>query len=281
MTGMLAELEHRRASNDGIGIHYVTGGAGPAVLFIHGFPDFWYGWRYQLSALADRYQVIAMDQRGYNLSDAPAGSGNYRMDLLVSDAIAVLRHAGHDAAIIVGHDWGGAVGWHIAMQAPEAARGLVVLATPHPRGLARELSANPAQREASEYALRFCLDGSEDRLDAARLTEMVAHNVEDRLAYREAFARSDIRAMMDYYRCNFHRPHSEPAGAELPSIRCPTLLLAGLQDGTFVPDCFAGTWLWIDAEFTLVTLPGIGHSPQVEAPDIVNGHLSAWLARHG
>ncbi len=105
-------VEHGYAVSDGgVKIHYATLGKGPLVVMIHGFPDFWYSWRHQMAALAESFQVVAIDQRGYNLSDKPKGVEQYDMRLLVGDVAAVIRHLGRDKATIVGHDWGGMVAW--------------------------------------------------------------------------------------------------------------------------------------------------------------------------
>src|SRR5437667_11557038 len=109
-------VEHGYVDSSGVKIHYASLGpkAGaknkaPLIVMIHGFPDFWYTWRDQMEALSDNYQVVAIDQRGYNLSDKPKGVENYDVKLLVSDVAAVIKHLGRDKAIIVGHDWGGIV----------------------------------------------------------------------------------------------------------------------------------------------------------------------------
>jgi pimeloyl-ACP methyl ester carboxylesterase len=102
-----AEIKHGYADNNGVNIHYAETGEGPLVVMIHGFPDFWYSWRHQMAGLKDGYRVVAIDQRGYNLSDQPEGVENYDMRLLVSDVAAVVRHLGEEKATIVGHDWGG------------------------------------------------------------------------------------------------------------------------------------------------------------------------------
>jgi len=137
-------------SEGGVKIHYATLGEGPLVVMIHGFPDFWYSWRVQMAALADQYQVVAIDQRGYNLSDKPKGVENYDMRLLVADVAAVIRHLGRDKATIVGHDWGGIVAWTFAMTLPQLTQNLVILNLPHPNGLTRELRTNKDQIANSE-----------------------------------------------------------------------------------------------------------------------------------
>ena len=110
-TDLYDRVKHGYAESQGVKIHYASLGEGPLVVMIHGFPDFWYSWRHQMEALSDRFQVVAIDQRGYNLSDKPKGVENYDVRLLVGDVAAVIRHLGRDKATIVGHDWGGVVAW--------------------------------------------------------------------------------------------------------------------------------------------------------------------------
>ena len=97
-------VTHGYADSNGVKIHYATMGTGPLVVMIHGFPDYWYTWRKQMEGLADRFQVVAIDQRGYNLSDKPSGVENYDVRLLVGDVVAVIKHLGQQKAIVVGHD---------------------------------------------------------------------------------------------------------------------------------------------------------------------------------
>src|SRR5687768_470316 len=149
-------VKHGHATSDaGVKIHYASLGDGPLVVMIHGFPDFWYSWRHQMAALSKRYQVVAIDQRGYNLSDKPKGVENYDMRLLVGDVAAVVRHLGRDKATIVGHDWGGVVAWQFAMALPQMTEYLIILNLPHPSGLMRELRTNKDQIANSEYARNF------------------------------------------------------------------------------------------------------------------------------
>jgi len=141
--------------SSGVKIHYVAQGKGPLVVLIHGFPDFWYSWREQMPALAEHFHVVAIDQRGYNLSDKPDKVEDYAMPKLVGDIEAVLKHFHQDKAVIVGHDWGGAVAWTFAMMHPDKVDRLVILNLPHPKGLARELANNPDQQKNSQYARNF------------------------------------------------------------------------------------------------------------------------------
>ena len=127
---LIDDVSHHYADNDGVKIHYVKTGSGPLVVMIHGFPDFWYSWRAQMEALKDNFTVVAMDQRGYNLSGQPDGIAAYAMPNLIADVAAVVAAEGNDKATIVGHDWGGAVAWQVAFAMPEMVENLVIMNLP-------------------------------------------------------------------------------------------------------------------------------------------------------
>src|SRR5271154_3765566 len=157
-----ARVTHGYADSHGVKIHYASIGKGPLIVMIHGFPDFWYTWRDQMEGLADRYQVVAIDQRGYNLSDKPEGVENYDMRMLIGDVVAVIKSLGQEKAIIVGHDWGGAVAWQFAMNLPQMTDKLIILNLPHPRGLMRELTKPDSQQaKNSAYARAFQQEGAD------------------------------------------------------------------------------------------------------------------------
>src|SRR5882724_1915767 len=162
-------VEHGYADSNGVKIHYASLGKGPLIVMIHGFPDFWYTWRDQMEALSKDYLVVAIDQRGYNLSDKPKGVENYDIRLLVGDVAAVIKHLGRDKAIVVGHDWGGMVAWSFAMAMPEMVDKLIILNLPHPRGIARELATNPEQQKNSQYARNFQKEDAASKLKAEQL----------------------------------------------------------------------------------------------------------------
>lgn len=269
-------VAHRYADNDGVTIHYATlGRRGPLVVMLHGFPDFWYSWRDQMQVLASRYRVAAIDQRGYNLSDKPVGVEHYGLGHLVGDVAAVIRDMGETRAVVIGHDWGGAVAWTFAMVHPDMTAGLVILNLPHPRGLLRELRDNPAQRAASEYARVFQREGAEAGLTPAALAIWVA-DPRARARYVEAFARSDITAMLNYYKANY--PREPYADLPLPAVRAPVLMIHGLDDPFLLPGALDGTWQWVSGHFTLFTIPGAGHFVQQDASREVSRRLLQWLA---
>lgn len=266
------------ADSGGVKIHYVTKGQGPLVVMIHGFPDFWYSWRAQMPALSEKFQVVAIDQRGFNKSDKPEGVENYSMDKLAADVVAVVKHFGREQAIIVGHDWGGMVAWTCAMQYPKMVQRLVILNLPHPKGLLRELANNPEQQKNSQYARNF------QQPDAAKqiLPPMLAFWVKDPEAkkkYVEAFKNSSLEGMLNYYKANYPRePYDESASADLPKVRCPVLMFHGLKDKALLPGALNDTWNWLEQDLTLITIPGADHFVQQDAAEMVTKWMALWLA---
>ncbi len=266
------------ADSNGVKIHYVTAGEGPLLVLIHGFPDFWYTWREQIPELAKHFKVVAIDQRGYNLSDQPEGVENYKLDKLVGDVAAVVKHFGQEKAVIVGHDWGGMVAWSCAMSMPDMVERLVILNLPHPTGLARELANNPDQKKASAYARNFQKEGAASVLTAEGLTFWVKDK-EARAKYVEAFNRSSFEGMLNYYKANYPRePYEVPKG-ELPKVQCSVLMIHGLGDTALLPGALNDTWQWVEKDLTLVTVPGASHFVQQDAPAFVTQTMVNWLTR--
>jgi pimeloyl-ACP methyl ester carboxylesterase len=245
---------------------------------IHGFPDFWYSWRDQMEALSKDYQVVAIDQRGYNLSDKPKGVENYDMRLLVGDVAAVVKHLKREKAIIVGHDWGGIVAWTFAMMLPDMTDKLIILNLPHPRGLNRELANNPQQQKNSQYARNFQQPDAHTKMTAAGLAGWV-RDPEAKKKYVEAFNRSDIEAMLNYYKRNYPRePYTEDKSPVI-KVKMPVLMIHGLNDTALLAGALNNTWEWLEKDLTLVTIPGAGHFVQQDASDLVTRTIRMWLAR--
>lgn len=271
------KFEDGYVDNDGVKIHYAAVGKGKPVVFVHGFPDFWLTWRPQMLAVAAAgYRAIAIDQRGYNLSDKPKGDDNYLMPKMVSDVAAVVRSVGGRAAL-VGHDWGGSVSWATAYAHPELIERLAILNLPHPNGLSRELALpDSAQAKASIYAQNFKKPGAAAGLAPEGLAK-AASTPETYAAYVEAFKRSDLDAALAYYRMNYPSP-PYAKGPDLPALKMRTLLVHGLKDTALLAPAVDGTWRWIDAPFELVTIPHAGHFVQRDAAEEVSLALTHWLS---
>lgn len=271
-------VEHLYAENEGVRIHYAALGEGPLAVMIHGFPDFWFTWRDQMEELSTTHRVVAVDQRGYNLSDKPEGVDAYKMRVLVSDIAAVIAAEGAEQAVVIGHDWGGMVAWSTAMFMPDLVERLIILNLPHPNGLGRELASNPQQQENSAYARNFQKPDAHLKLTAERLSGWVK-DPEARKRYVEAFERSSFEAMLHYYKANYPRePYQMPAGTA-PRVKCSVLMIHGLDDEALLASGLNDTWEWLDADLTLVTIPGAGHFVQQDASEMVTRSIRMWLDR--
>jgi len=281
------DVEHDYVTNNGVKIHYVTIGQGPLVLMVHGFPDFWYTWRHQMAALKDHFQVVAIDQRGYNKSDQPEGVEAYDVSYLVADVAAVIEHIGREKAVVVGHDWGGVVAWFFAMHRPEMTDKLIILNEPHPSGFIRELASNPEQRANSAYARRFQEASAADpdiywgRPMTAEVLARWVQDAADRSHYVEAFERSNFESMINYYKQNYPRPSDANKGMgatlEFPKVQAPVLQFHGLKDIFLHSNGLNNTWDWLANDLTLVTIPGVGHFVQHDAAELVSSTMKWWL----
>jgi pimeloyl-ACP methyl ester carboxylesterase len=165
-------FKHEFADVNGVRLHYVTSGTGKLILFVHGFPEFWYEWKNQLLEFGRDHQAVALDMRGYNLSSKPSDLEQYRMKYLAEDLRALAKHLGHEKFILVGHDWGGAVCWAFPLYYPDLLEKLIIINAPHPVIFARELRENPAQQKASRYMLMFRSPRAEQILSANNYEEL-------------------------------------------------------------------------------------------------------------
>jgi epoxide hydrolase 4 len=248
----------------------------PALLFVHGFPEFWYAWREQLAAFSTRYRCYALDMRGFNLSSQPQAVAAYKATLLLDDLRAVIAHIGGHVKAVVAHDWGGAVAWSLAAQSPELMDKFIVANSPHSITFARALAHDPAQIAASEYMNWLRAAGSEAVLgenDFARLIAMASLKTDDEIArYRECWSRG-LTGGVNYYRASPLHPDT----ADAPGIAAK--VLAALK-----PEQFRVTLptqiIWGTGDFALrpVLLDDIEtHVPNVRIARIEGA--SHWLLR--
>jgi epoxide hydrolase 4 len=159
-------MKHRFADTGDVRLHYVEAGRGNVVIFLHGFPEFWYMWKAQLEHFGADHHAVAPDMRGYNLSSKPRNDSAYRAETVAADVIALADTLGAERFTLVGHDWGGVVAWHVATLYPDRLDRLVIINAPHPAVMARELSRNPAQMMASSYVLFLRTPGADRVLTA-------------------------------------------------------------------------------------------------------------------
>ena len=283
-------LEHRYVDVNGVRLHYATVGRGRLILFAHGFPEFWYEWRAQLAEFGRDHQAVAPDLRGYNLSSKPAAVEQYAMRHLVEDLRALAEELGHRRFILVGHDWGGAVAWALAIKHPQWLERLVIINAPHPAVFARELRESPAQQRASEYMLAFRSAKAEQilsaegfaRLEQAVLADLLArgHLTEaDRRAYLTAWGEPGaLTGGLNYYRAARVGPPSRdgtPASGTVgelggdTTVRVPTLVIWGERDTALLPGNLDGLERYVP-DLTIRRIPDGSHWVIHEQPALVN-----------
>src|SRR5579872_1162684 len=145
------EWKDRYAEVNGVKLHYVEQGKGPLILFLHGFPEFWYEWKNLLPEFGKDHHAVAVDMRGYNLSDKPERVEAYAVPTIVEDVRALAAKLGAKKFVLVGHDWGGVIAWAFAGAHPEMLDKLVIVNAPHPTVFSQLLASDPAQQKASSY----------------------------------------------------------------------------------------------------------------------------------
>jgi epoxide hydrolase 4 len=282
----MPELEHSYVPTNGIRLHVVKSGPdrGPLVLLIHGYPEFWYGWRHQIKQLAQAgFRVWALDQRGYNLSDKPRAINAYHRDELTRDVLGLIDAAGRERCSIVGHDLGGAVGWWLAAKHAQRVEKLCVLNMPHHRVIARALCTDPRQFIKSWYAFYFLIPGLPERLSAfhdwhilkraLRTTSLDGTFSDDDLSlYKQAWAQPAAHTSM----VNHYRASMRAAFPTADRIAPRTLVLWGARDA-FLREALAHQSMEFCDRGRLVVMPGASHWLQHEDPARVNRALVEFL----
>ncbi|HKG93914.1 MAG TPA: alpha/beta fold hydrolase [Gemmatimonadaceae bacterium] len=264
----------------GVRLHYVEAGSGPLVVLLHGFPQLWLCWRHQIGPLAAAgFRAVALDMRGYNLSDKPRGVRHYTLDRLAADVEGLIAALGHRSADVVAHDWGGIVAWHLAATRPACVRRLVVLNAPHPGAYWRELRTLDQLRR-SWYVFVFQLPWLPEAMLRRRDFAVVERILRTQPARAGAFDDDDVRAhkaalaqpgaltaMVNYYRATLRRLPGL-AGARERRVEAPTLLIWGEADRYLRPQLADGLERWVP-RLRVERLPGVSHWVMADAPEAV------------
>lgn len=244
----MVDLREDYVETNGVRLHVVEAGPpeGPIIFFLHGFPEFWYAWRKQIEYFSTRgYLTVAPDQRGYNLSDKPPHVASYRVDELARDIVGLMDHYGRKEVFLVGHDWGGAVSWWIALKYPERLKRLVIMNCSHPLVYRKHLLGNQKQMEKSWYVFYFQMPGLVEKFASAddyawpvrllvETSRPGAFKADELEKYRMAFKQPGaFTAMVNWYRAAFQAKSDPPADF---LVRVPTLILWGMNDVAFVPE---------------------------------------------
>lgn len=282
-------MRFSKIAANGIHLHVAEDGLpdNPLVFLLHGFPEFWYGWRNQIGPLAERgFHVVAPDQRGYNLSDKPKGVVSYDLDRLAADVTALADHFGRETFAVVGHDWGASVGWWLAGHSGRRVRRLAALNAPHPAVWREAMRSNPVQKRKSGYVRLFQLPYLPEFLIGLDRFKALRKGFHDS-ARPEAFSEADLEryrvawsqpgaltATINYYRALLNKPL-------LPGVQyridCPTLVIWGRQDAYAVPE-LAESSLKLCNEGRIAYLDQSSHWVQHDEPEKVLALLAGFLA---
>ena len=292
---MNIEIRHAEAEVNGVRLHYAAAGSGPLVMFVHGFPEFWYEWRGQLLDFGRDHLAVAPDMRGYNLSSRPTDLDDYAVPKLVEDIRALAEHLGHPRFTLVAHDWGGAVAWVFAMMHPGMLERVVLINAPHPAVFARLLKDDPAQQKASQYMLLFRSPHAEAMLSAddhGALRQALGDvwtkrfSEEDRRMYLEAWSRpGGLTGGLNWYRAARVGPPAadEPSRSlvdpsTLPVIEVPTLVIWGEQDRALTTGNLDGLDRHV-RKLTITRVPEGTHWVVHEQPELITREIRNFMAR--
>jgi epoxide hydrolase 4 len=265
------------ASNGDVRIHYKAFGEGPALLFMHGFPDTEDTWSAQVEEFSRDHLVITPTLRGYPPSSVPAELDDYAIPVLVSDVAAVLDHLNVDKVTLVGHDWGGGALQAFALTFPERVAGLAILNSPIVQNFATLMRTSTEQQELSEYtiAYRDYREGDDKNIDYITRT---IRDPQWRRHIAEYLARSPMEGMLNYYKNGFFAASDDPADAVvLPPHEVPVLVLWGLEDEYFSLEMLNHPWKTFGDRYRIIGLKDAGHWVFRDRPDVVNAELRSWL----
>jgi pimeloyl-ACP methyl ester carboxylesterase len=277
-------LEHNLLPTNGIQLHVAHAGSryGRLVILLHGFPEFWYGWRKQIKPLVEAgFRVWAPDQRGYNLSDKPRGVSAYQIEELAKDVVGLIDAAGVEKCYLAGHDWGAAVAWWVALRYPERLHKLAILNVPHPAVMLQTITSNVAQLKKSWYIFFFQMPFVAEAIlrnnDWEHMVRMLTEtskpgsfSSEDIEQYRYAWWRKDaVTSMINWYRAN---ARMLPDLSTDLRIRVPTLILWGDQDAALEAEMAQSSRDLCD-DGKLVLFEGASHWIQHDESEQVNRYL--------
>jgi epoxide hydrolase 4 len=287
-------FQHKYADVNNIRIHYVTVGKGRLIMFLHGFPEFWYEWKNQLAEFGRDYQAVAPDMRGYNLSSKPADVEQYRIKYLIEDIRALAEHLGYKKFILVAHDWGAGVAWPFAIRHPDYLEKLIIINGTHPVTFTRELRDNPEQRRASQYILVYRTPEAEEILSRNNYA-LLASNLleegrkqgyfteEDRKAYIEAWSQPGaLTGGLNYYRAARLGPFTGEsddilsADPSLFTVKVPTLVIWGEKDKWLLTGNLEGLEKYVP-HLTIKRIPDGSHWVIHEKPALVNSYIREFI----
>ncbi len=296
---MTAEILSNQFATLGNGtrLHFASAGerGRPLILFVHGFPEFWYEWSAQLAEFGQDYFAVAPDLRGFNLSDMPTDVAAYKARHIVDDLRLLIAHLGYQQAIVVAHDWGGAVCWNMAIALPALFEKLIIINSPHPYLFMQALATDSAQRASSEYMNWLRNPGSEEALakdDFALMDgffngmgqgEATWFDAETQAAYHACWARG-LTGGVNYYRASPLHPPTEKSPGPLQlnlnpadfQVKVPTRVIWGENDKALPKTLLDGLENFVD-DIQIQRIAGGSHWVIHEQPERVNRLIRQFL----
>ncbi|MFX1535019.1 MAG: alpha/beta fold hydrolase [Promethearchaeota archaeon] len=282
MKELFNEIEEQFIETNGIHLHTIIIGSGEPLILLHGFPDFWYGWKNVILGLKDKFKLIIPDMRGYNLSDKPKGTNNYNLKILVEDIRGISETLNIDKFNLAGHDWGGVVAWAFAEKYPTKLTKLIILNAPHPKIFQEKLRTDKAQQKASFYIFKFLEPEGESFLfenDFMWLKMAVFDSMKnkkdftdlDKQKYLEAWSQPDtILNGVNYYRANLS--FDEWTGV----INVPTLVIWGMKDAALLPQLLEGLSDYVK-DLKIVKSEHSSHWIMHDDPELVNVNIENFI----
>ncbi len=282
-------LEHHLVQTNGVTLHVVQAGPkdGALVILLHGFPEFWYGWRKQIDALAKQgFRVWAPDQRGYNLSEKPNGIASYALDVLARDIVGLIDASGHDKAYVAGHDWGAMVAWGLALAHGDRLHKVAILNVPHPLVFSETVRSDPAQMLKSWYVGYFQIPVLPElgmRLGGSMMAARALLSTSRPGTFTDADIAQYVKAwshpgawtgMINWYRAIVQTP---PAPAGDMRVHVPTLVIWGAKDA-FLTVSMAQKSVERCDDGRLVLFDQATHWVQHEEAYQVSALLGEWFA---
>ncbi len=272
----------------------------PVLIFLHGFPESHRTWRHQIAYFSARFRCIAPDQRGYRGSSKPQEVSAYTPDKLIGDIFQLADALGVGEFTIVGHDWGGAIAWGVAMGGQMNGRvtRCIIANAPHPAIFQKLLFTNEVQRKSSQYMRGFRDPANDAVVREHGLVGILMKEVKwDRPSQMEPEERDRLLAewqdrdaafgMLNWYRASpvnvppLDAPYALPDGwtpPALPKLTIPTLVIWAMDDLALPAENLEGLDEVVE-DLTIARVPDCGHFVTWEAPDKVNAAMEAFLAR--
>jgi len=287
MAQLFKEMEEKYIETNGIKLHTMMIGSGEPIIMLHGFPDFWYGWRDIIMGLKNEYKVITPDMRGYNLSDKPKGVENYQLDIMVEDIKGLSEALNLGKFYLAGHDWGAPIAWAVAEKYPELVKKLIICNGVHLQASRKVYERDEKQRKASSYIDMFIKPGADSRLMQNNfqflkfailglVNRKGAISEFDLERYVEAWSQPGaVNGGLEYYRAARLSMDKFMEGFT-GIVNVPTLVIHGKKDPAILPQTLKNLEEYVK-DLKIVYIENASHFVMADAPEIVIANIKKFI----